>query len=86
MTKTKPGHYYGVTQAGRFEETTAARPDHVLCRRVADFPGGRVPTGATVSACTGCAAPIAWNPRGPYPDVPRLCMQCGGIAPLPIES
>lgn len=86
MTTTKPGHYYGITHDGRFEEITAQRPDSVLCRRVADFPNGRAPDGATITACGRCAAPIAWNARGPHLAAPRICMQCGGITPLPIEE
>lgn len=83
----KPGTYYGrVTHDGPLVPAPAGTPDAVLCRRVVDFPEGRPPTGARIGICTMCGHDVAWNPRGPHPDQPRLCLQCGGIEPLPIES
>ena len=85
--KTKPGHYYGPDRAGRFAELPAGEPDAVLCRRVADFPDGKVPgTGAAVTTCADCGAPIVYATRGPHQWRPKICMQCGGIAPLPLDS
>jgi hypothetical protein len=60
-------------------------PDMVICRRVADYPAGVPPVAAQLTACTRCGAPIAFNPAGPHQDMPKVCMQCAGIEPLPIE-
>jgi len=59
--------------------------DKWICRRVADFPGARVPTGGEVAACSMCRAPIVFNPTRTV-DGPKVCMQCARIQPLPIDS
>lgn len=86
--KTKPGRYYGVTHAGRMVPVgdVDRPPDVVICRRVADYPQARPPDGAIVTPCARCVTPIAWNPHGPHSSVSHICMQCGGIEPLPIEE
>lgn len=65
------------------------RADEWICRRVVDFPGQRLPATAAVSLCGRCLQPIAFNPdratRVP-PLTPKVCMQCAGIEPLPIEE
>jgi len=86
---TKPGHYYGRLADGRLMEVSAedvnhAAPDAVICRRVVDFPGRRVPDGALVAVCRDCQLLVAFNPVGPFLDRPRLCLQCAGIKPLPL--
>ena len=86
MTKTRPGKFYGVTAAGRMLETGPGVPDTVICRRVADFPEARVPDGGAVGTCVECSAAIVFNPRGPYQDRPRVCLQCRNIAPLPFDD
>jgi len=87
---TKAGTFYGrETRTGRLLELApeevaklARPPDTVICRRVADYAGGRVPAGAAIGACATCGAAIAFNPAK-FPERPHVCMQCGGIAPLP---
>jgi len=87
-TKTMPGTYYGVTHAGRMVPLSSSPdrpPDKVICRRVADYAPFRPPAAASTGPCADCGAPIAWNPAGPHQDRPKICMQCAGIQPLPIE-
>jgi len=84
--KTKPCHYYGRTWDGRLIEALPSDPDAVICRRVADYPGGQPPAAATLTACRDCEALVAFNPTGPYLDRPRVCLQCAGIQPLPMDS
>lgn len=90
MTKRKgkavvAGKYYGEPRdGGPLQEAPPGRPDFVICRRLADFPHGTAPAGAAVDHCARCAAPIAFNPRGPHGDRPRVCMQCFRIQPDPI--
>jgi len=61
-----------------------ATPDVWICRRVSDFPGGRVPEGGRVSRCSHCFALIVFNPARQV-TAPKVCMQCAQIEPLPIE-
>lgn len=61
-------------------------PDAVICRRVVDYPDGQPPPAAALDTCTRCSALVAYNPHGPHVERPRVCMQCAGIAPLPIEK
>ena len=88
MTDTKPGRYYARLFDGSLVEVEPSRaPDSVICRRVADFPGASVPEGAAVSTCTRCRAPIVFNPANPIASsTPKICMQCGGIVPLPFPD
>lgn len=84
--KTTPGRYYGrLTEDGPLVPAAPGTPDAVICRRVADYPGGVLPAGARMALCCQCGAGIAFNPRGPHQDRPRACMQCCGIQPLPFE-
>jgi len=82
------GQFYERTPGGKLAAigTTAPRtPDVWICRRVADYPGQRVPAGGAVAACSECQAAIVFNPRRAV-DAPKICLQCGGITPCPIES
>jgi hypothetical protein len=83
-TETHGGQYLQRTARGDLREVPPARPDVVVCRRVADFPGGCAPTGAVVAICARCPQPVAYDPAGPHQEAPRICLQCGGITPLPI--
>jgi hypothetical protein len=81
------GRYYGrLTPDGPLVPVTdvVGEPDAWICRRVADYPQQQVPTGGAVATCTKCAAPIAFNPARTI-AAPKICMQCAGIRPLPIE-
>jgi hypothetical protein len=82
------GLFFGVTEAGRYvaigPELGDAAPDVWICRRVADFPGGRVPAGGARATCDQCGAPIAFNPLRVV-AAPKRCFQCCAIAPLPME-
>lgn len=62
------------------------QPDVVVCRRLADFPGERVPDGAATAQCSQCGAVIVYDPACDTGDAPRACMQCVSIEPLPLES
>jgi hypothetical protein len=88
--RVEGGRFYGkVTADGPLLPAPPSRPDVWVCRRVADFPGHLVPAGGVVGACTRCQAPIVFNParQATVPaTVPRICMQCADIAPLPIEE
>lgn len=89
MAKKPPdvhsGNYYGRrTPGGPLEPAPPGVPDQVVCRRVGDYPNGEPPAGAALDTCTHCSALIAYNPKGPFQYVPRVCMQCARIAPLPI--
>lgn len=65
-------------------DVSADLVDVWICRRVADFPTGP-PAGAALAACSRCAAAIAYNPARSLP-APKICMQCAGIEPLPLEG
>lgn len=60
-------------------------PDAWICRRVVDFPRGEVPPGGELDTCSMCSALIVWNPARKV-NAPKICMQCGGIRPLPIPE
>ena len=85
-TTVRAGQYYGEPHDGGPLVPLAVPPrppDVVVCRRVADFPGGQVPPGAAVVGCAQCAAPIVYNAARQY-AAPRVCMQCMQIAPDPL--
>lgn len=84
-TRTEGGQYYGRDAQGRLHTVgdVDIPPDVVVCRRVADYPGERAPEAAQLTECTRCGARIAFNPAGPHQGRPKVCMQCGGIEPLP---
>ena len=67
-------------------EVGPVRPHNVVCRRVVDYAPAPIPEGAAFEACCECSALVAYNPAGPHQDVPKLCMQCARITPLPIET
>ena len=78
-----PGRFYGTrTPGGPLEDAPPGIPDHIICRRVEDFPQG-TPVGASIAACSQCQALIAFNPARTF-RAPRICMQCAGIQPLPL--
>lgn len=88
-TPVQGGGFYQRDASGFTPVPDPARaPDGWICRRVADFPHGRLPVGAATAVCRQCAAPIAFNPaRVDIPaTVPKICMQCAAIQPLPIEE
>ena len=86
MTKTNAGRFYERSPRGRLREVPgqAYVPDVWICRRVVDYAPASVPTGAAFDDCSQCGARIAYNPLRRV-AAPRVCMQCGGIEPLPIE-
>jgi hypothetical protein len=82
------GQFYERGPDGKLQSvgTTAPRaPDVWICRRVSDYYGSRVPAGGAVAPCTKCGESVVFNPRREV-DAPKICMQCGGIQPLPIGS
>jgi hypothetical protein len=86
MTKVNSGEWWARDwRTGRLTPAAPATPDVVICRRVADYPGGRAPAGATLGTCGRCAAPLAHN-AAKYPEVERICMQCAHIVPLPFPQ
>lgn len=87
-TKTDGGKMYGLTGGGRLVEVPRdlGVPDVVVCRRVTDYPPAPLPPTAQIAPCTHCGARIAFNPAGPHQDRPKVCMQCAGVEPLPIEG
>jgi hypothetical protein len=83
------GQFYGREPGGPFVpigDTAPRQPDVWICRRVADYPGTRVPDGGAVAACAECGAPIVFNPKREGITAPKVCMQCARIQPLPIDS
>lgn len=87
MTKTRPGRFYRITESGRLIETIGPVDADVgvwICRRVEDFPDGRAPAGSATGLCSRCGASLVYNPSRRV-DAPKVCMQCAGIEPLPIE-
>jgi hypothetical protein len=84
--KTDGGRYYGRRLDGALEliGDVPRRPDSVYCRRTADFAPAPIPAGAAFTHCASCGAEIAFNPAGPHQDAPKICLQCGGVEPLPI--
>jgi len=87
MTKhVKGGQYLLRDWTGRLRDAAPGTPDHVICRRVIDYAPAPVPPTAAIAECMRCGAAVAFNPAGPHPNRLKICMQCGGIEPLPIES
>jgi hypothetical protein len=86
--KTTPGRYYARTTDDLLITVDAPgrAPDVVICRRVVDYPSGHPPVEAAITTCRDCGVPVAFNPRGPHQERPRICLQCAGIHPLPMDS
>lgn len=80
------GQYVERDWRGHIKQVAPQRPDAILCRRLVDYPNGEAPAGADLDTCQKCSALVAYNPNGPHQDRPRICMQCGGIEPLPMEA
>jgi len=82
-----PGRKYQRLEDGRIVEGHGPEaPDVRVCRRLEDYADG-VPAGGALGWCGGCGRPIVWTPADQVPaDLPRLCLQCVGIEPLPIEA
>lgn len=89
MTKAQTitgGGFYKRDRSGRLEPIAGQdhAPDVWICRRVADFAPAPIPAGGIRDTCTRCGADILY--AGPPRDGPdRICFQCAGITPLPIE-
>jgi len=84
------GHFYGrMTEDGPLVPVPEMMPDLWICRRVADFPNQQPPAGGALAVCSRCQARIVYDqrrhPRVPV-SVPKICMQCAKIKPLPIEE
>ena len=90
MTKKGPrvdaGHYYWQRSRGPLVPTTPGTPHVIVCRRVVDYAPHPIPAGAEFTPCTECNALVAYNPAGPHQDVPKICMQCARIEPLPMDA
>jgi hypothetical protein len=82
MTRVVAGRYFRETPHG-LVPSAPCTPDVIICRRVADFPGGQVPAGGAVVACRQCEAPIVYAAARHY-AAPRICMQCANITPDPL--
>lgn len=76
-----PGHYYDMSK--RVTEASPGEPEYVVCRRLRDYAGTMPLTGA-ITWCARCHCAVVFDPMGPHPDRPRVCMQCVGIEPLPL--
>jgi len=89
------GGFYGRRTASSPLESVGPSPgrpaDAWICRRLADYPPGRLPPVWAGASCSRCHAVIVYDPdtlrRTPdvRPDTPKVCMQCAGIQPLPFE-
>jgi hypothetical protein len=81
------GFYSRVTKDGPLVPAPPTTPDLWICRRVVDFPDQLPPFGSAITACARCHVRIAYNPKR-HPSVPvtvpKVCMQCARIEPLPI--
>lgn len=89
----RAGHFYGLDrQSGDLapvadDQVVPAQVEAWICRRVADYPAAKVPSAGQVASCSRCGAAIVYNPmRSLPPTVPKLCMQCVDIQPLPMDS
>ena len=80
--KVRAGQYFR-ERPGGLVPAAPAPPDVIVCRRVADFPGGLAPAGSAVVQCAECAAPIVYKAAPNY-AAPRVCMQCMHIVPDPL--
>lgn len=82
-----PGYYRRDDRTSRLQPVgdVDEAPTVVICRRVRDYAPAPVPAGAGVTPCSRCGSFIAFNPAGLHQDVPKVCMQCAGIRPLPID-
>jgi hypothetical protein len=84
--RVEPGAFYRRTDdGGAMVPAAPGVPDVVICRRVRDYPSGAIPAGGTVTRCASCGAAVVTN-MAKFPEQPRRCMQCSGIAPLPFEA
>jgi hypothetical protein len=54
-----------------------------VCRRAVDFAPTPIPPGALFATCTECYAVVVYSPASPHQTLPKVCMQCVGIEPLP---
>jgi hypothetical protein len=85
------GQFYERTPTGRMTVTTpeGRAPDAWICRRLCDYAPSPIPAAAGIAHCARCGFAIAFNPARLAtvpPDTPKICFQCGGIQPLPMES
>lgn len=88
---TKAGVYYEQSATGELRERGpllkhGERAGVWVCRRVADFPGGKPPNGGATTICASCWASVVFDParQGQVAgDPPKVCMQCAGIEPAP---
>lgn len=90
MTRIVPGRTYGTAFVnGRLVRIEVPREhaDRWMCRRTVDFAPAPIPDGAGRAPCTECGAEVVFNPATPAPtcNLPKVCMQCEGIEPLPFE-
>jgi len=79
------GRFYWIDGRGNLHDAAPGPADVWICRRLADFPEGRIPTGGATATCTRCAAVIVFNPlHAPPVTVPasKVCMQCLSIEPI----
>ena len=82
--ETKPGKYYERIGGRTLREYDGdPPPEVVICRRLADFPQGTPPPGAVLWFCAECHATLVGDPKAPHQELPRICLQCAGIRPLP---
>jgi hypothetical protein len=70
---------------GPLEPASPQIPDVIICRRVVDYAPAPIPDGAEFTPCADCNALVAYNPKGPFQYVPKICMQCARIRPLPMD-
>lgn len=82
----QPGRFYNRTVDGKpTEQAPTNSPSVWICRRLADYPRGKIPTGGSVTECESCGVEIVYNPRRRFANNPPLhCMQCEDIDPVPL--
>ncbi len=80
------GNYYGRTDDDRLVPVSPWRaPDTWVCRRLADFPDQEIPPNGATAECSRCTEIVVFNPKR-HVRAPKVCMQCAGITPLPMEG
>lgn len=88
QSRVDSGRYYArATVDGPLLPAPTGRPDVIICRRAVDYAPAPIPATAAFDRCVNCGARIVYNPDGPYQaeGIPRRCMQCCRVQPLPLE-
>ena len=81
-----PATTTGTRSRGPLVPTTPGTPHVIVCRRVVDVRAASDPGGRRVYAVHRVQRARRASPAGPHQDVPKICVQCARIEPLPMDA